>query len=53
MMEDFYSNGFVDETTRGILSVATTVSEVIRAIETYVPPAGRMNLSWDKGIENA
>lgn len=48
MMEDFYESGFVDEETRGILSVATTASEVIAAIETYVAPEGRMALSWNE-----
>ncbi|KAI5837432.1 hypothetical protein DFP73DRAFT_581077 [Morchella snyderi] len=48
MMEDFYSNGFVEEETRGILRVATTSAEVISAIESYVPPDGRMKLAWDK-----
>lgn len=48
MMEDFYSNGFVEEETRGILRVATTSGEVISAIESYVPPDGRMKLAWDE-----
>lgn len=52
MMEDFYSSGFVDEDTRGILSVATTADEVIKAIEEYVPPEGRMVLSWNEKLES-
>lgn len=48
MVEDFFESGFVDEKMRGVLSVATTASEVITAIETYVPPEGRMTLSWNE-----
>lgn len=51
MMEDFYQNGFVDEETRGILSVAATANEVITAIETYVPPGGRMVLAWNEEVK--
>lgn len=52
MMEDFYASGFVDEETRGILSVAATANEVIVAIETYVAPEGRLTLSWKESVEN-
>lgn len=51
MMEDFYESGFVDEETRGILSVATTANEVIKAIEEYVPPEGRLTLSWSEKLD--
>lgn len=51
MTEDFYKSGFVDEDTRGILSVATTANEVIKAIEEYVPPEGRLTLAWDEKLD--
>lgn len=50
-VDDFFSFGFVDEETRGIVAEAKTAEEVVQRIKEYVPPGGRMELDWQKKQE--
>jgi predicted Rossmann-fold nucleotide-binding protein len=46
MVEGFVEQGFVEEGMRGIVKEVKTAEEVVKAIEEYTPPEGRMKLEW-------
>lgn len=45
-LQDSIDNGFVSAKNGEIIKVADTPEGVIKAIEEYVPPEGRFNLTW-------
>ncbi|ODV82936.1 hypothetical protein CANARDRAFT_30409 [[Candida] arabinofermentans NRRL YB-2248] len=45
-LEEVVFNGFISETHKDIVHIATTAEEVIEKLEMYVAPEGRFNLDW-------